>query len=274
MPAPTPDSPGQRTAIHLLELTIMIPADTTSKWPKRISPLTKERQDISDDFMKLWHEKLPRYSAVERFNHGWVVKHAPPGFRRTLEIGAGLGEHFRFEHLTAAQAAAYWALELRGNMAAEIQRRFPQIQTVVGNCQEELSFPSNYFDRIVAVHVLEHLPDLPAAIREAYRLCDKERGTFQIVIPCEGSPAYGFCRRISAQRVFEKRYKQSYRWFIEREHINLPWEIMQEIDPYFLIESRAYFPIPVPFEFCNLCIAMNLRPKSAPGREADAKATR
>src|SRR5579863_4233237 len=141
-------------------------AETTDKWPKRIPPLTKERQIISDDFMKLWHEKLPRYSAVERFNHGWVVKHAPRDFRRTLEIGAGLGEHIRFEQLTAEQESAYWALELRANMAAEIKRRFPHIQTVIGDCQEQLSFPPNYFDRIVAVHVLEHLPNLPAAIRE------------------------------------------------------------------------------------------------------------
>ena len=33
-----------------------------------------------------------------------------------------------------------------------------------------------YFDRILAVHVLEHLPNLPAAIRECYRLCNKTKG--------------------------------------------------------------------------------------------------
>jgi SAM-dependent methyltransferase len=223
--------------------------------------------------MKLWHEELPRYGAVEQFNHGWVAKNAPPGFRRTLEIGAGLGEHIKYESLTPAQEEAYCALELRENMATQIRLRFPRVQVVVGDCQKALSFPANHFDRIVAVHVLEHLPNLPAAIKEIHRLCDKDRGMFQIVIPCEGSLAYGFCRRISAQRIFEKRYKKSYRWFIEREHINLPREIMQEIEPFFSIEDRAYFPIPVPFVFCNLCIAMNLRPKPAgPGNtEVESK---
>ena len=128
---------------------------------------------------------------------GWQ-KMRPLGFRKTLEIGAGLGEHIKFEHMTSEQQAGYWALELRPNMAAEIKRRFPQVQTVIGNCQDKLDFPANYFDRIVAVHVLEHLPDLPAAIRQLYRLCDKERGVFQIVFPCEGSLAYSFCRRISS----------------------------------------------------------------------------
>ena len=237
------------------------------KWPKRIPPLTAEQKAIGDDFMKLWHEKLPRYSAVETFNHGWVVKHAPAGFSRTLEIGAGLGEHLRFERLTAAQEAEYVTLELRQNMAAEIQRRFPRVRTVVGDCQRPLDFPDGYFDRIVAVHVLEHLPDLPAAIREAYRLCDKERGVFQVVIPCEGSLAYTLCRRISAQRIFEKRYKQSYRWFIDREHINLPHEVTEELERCFSVERRAFFPIPVPALFCNLCVAMNLRPRRALARE-------
>jgi ubiquinone/menaquinone biosynthesis C-methylase UbiE len=124
-----------------------------------------------------------------------------------------------------------------------------------------LDFPDGCFDRIVAIHVLEHLPNLPGAIREAHRLCNKERGVFQVVIPCEGSLAYTFSRRLSAQRIFEKRYKRSYRWFIEREHINLPGEIAEELSPYFSIQRRSFFPVPLPLVFCNLCIAMNLRPR-------------
>jgi ubiquinone/menaquinone biosynthesis C-methylase UbiE len=236
-------------------------AQATQKWPKVLPPLTDEHKVISDDFMKLWHEKLPSYGAVEEFNHGWVVKTAPKNFSKTLEIGAGLGEHLVRERLTPAQESEYVALELRENMAAEIRRRFPQVRAVVGDCQAKIDFPDNYFDRVIAVHVLEHLPNLPAAIREMHRVCEKTNGVFQVVIPCEGSMAYTFCRRISAQRIFEKRYKQSYRWFIEREHINLPDEIMTELEPYFSVEERAFFPLPVPAVWCNLCIGMNLRPK-------------
>ena len=98
----------------------------------------------------------------------------------------------------------------------------PGIQVVVGGCQERLAFPDGTFDRILAVHVLEHLPNLPTAIREMHRLIDKQRGQFEVVIPCEGGLAYSLARRISAQRFFEKRYKMPYRWLIEREHINRP----------------------------------------------------
>jgi SAM-dependent methyltransferase len=233
-----------------------------SKWPKIIPPLTSEQQQISDDFMKLWHETLPKkFGVAERFNHGWVVKTAPESFRRTLEIGAGLGEHLQHEKLTPEQHSQYTALEYRENMAAELRRRYPRIQVVVGDCQERMNLPDGHFDRILAVHVLEHLPNLPAAIREMHRLCDKSKGIFQVVIPCEGSLAYTMARKLSAQRLFEKRYKQSYRWFIEREHINYPREIMDELAPYFTIVCRTFFPIPAPIVFCNLFIGMLLRPR-------------
>jgi ubiquinone/menaquinone biosynthesis C-methylase UbiE len=238
---------------------------TSSKWPKSIPPLTPAQQAISDDFMKVWLEHLPKkYGMVEEFNQGWVVKTAAPDFRRTLEVGAGIGEHLHHEHLTPAQEAEYTALEYRENVAAELKRRWPGIRVVVGDCQKRQPFEDGYFDRILAIHVLEHLPNLPAAICEMHRLCDKETGHFQVVIPCEGSLAYSICRRVSAQRVFEKRYKQPYRWFIEREHINLPHEIMEELLKYFVIERRQFFPVPVPFLFCNIFIAMVFRPKISP----------
>jgi len=235
------------------------------KWPKRIPPLTAEQARISDDFMKYWHEVLPRrFGVVDRFNHRYAVEHAPASFRRTLEIGAGLGEHLEYERLTDAQWTEYYAVDIRDNMAAEIRRRFPRVKAVVGDCQGRLDFADRFFDRIVAIHVLEHLPDLPAAIRELYRLCDRTRGTLSIVIPCEGSLAYGLARRISAQREFERRYRQSYRWFIEREHINVPEEIFEELDPYFERRSAEYFPVPLPAQFCNLCIGATYAPRAQP----------
>jgi hypothetical protein len=87
-----------------------------------------------------------------------------------------------------------------------------------------------------------------------------------IVIPCEGSLAYSIARKISAQRIFEKRYKQSYHWFIEREHINCPNEIFGELSSYFELASTTYFPIPLKLEFCNLCIGATLRPKLIAGK--------
>lgn len=239
-----------------------------TKWPKVLPPLTPEQQRINDDFMRRWHVELAgksRYGLIERFNHRFPVRHSRPGFRTTLEIGAGLGEHLHYEKLTPEQERNYHCNEYRENMAAEIRRRYPNVQTLVGDCQQRLDFPDGYFDRYIAVHVLEHLPNLPAAIREAWRLLDKTRGQLLVVIPCEGSAAYTLARRISAQRIFERTYGMSYDIFIKREHINLPAEIMAELHPWFTITARSYFPLPfLPLVSCNLVLGLSLVPRAAP----------
>lgn len=232
------------------------------KWPKTFPPLTPEQKAVSDDFMNYWHEVLPnRYGVIEKFNHGYPVDTRPADFLRTLEIGAGRGEHLAYEVLTPEQRENYVALELRPQMAEAIAQRFPWAKVITGDCQERLPFPDGHFDRIVAVHVLEHLPDLPAAVREAHRLCDKNKGVFQVVIPCEGSLAYSLARKISAERIFVRRYKMSYRWFIEREHINLADEIVEELKPFFTVADRRFFPIPLPVQAFNLCLGMTLVPR-------------
>jgi SAM-dependent methyltransferase len=240
----------------------------TAKWPKILPPLTAEQQQISDDFMKRWHEELAgrsRYGLIETFNHNFPVKYSNPNFKTTLELGAGLGEHIHYEKLTPEQEENYHANEFRENMAAEIRKRFPRVQTVVGDCQQRFAFADGFFDRVIAVHVLEHLPNLPATIRESYRLLNKERGRLFVVIPCEGSPAYALARKISAERVYKKRYGGSYEWFYTREHINLPREILSELAPYFAIEARSFFPLPfLPFVFNNLVIGLSLVPRPGP----------
>ena len=239
-----------------------------SKWPKVLPPLTTEQQRISDDFMQAWHVELAgrsRYGAIERFNHEFPVKYSRVGFKTTLEIGAGLGEHVRHERLSPEQEENYYANEFRENMAAEIRRSLPRIKTVVGDCQQRLAFPDGFFDRVIAVHVLEHLPDLPAAIREAYRVVNKDSGQLLVVIPCEGSAAYSLARKISAERFYKRRYGGDYSWFYQREHINLPHEILEELDPYFVLEARDFFPLPfLPFVFSNLVVGLSLTPRSKP----------
>jgi SAM-dependent methyltransferase len=232
-------------------------------WPKTFPALTDEQVAISNDFMQYWHEVLPRrYGVIERFNHGYPVAAAPPQpLCRTLEIGAGLGEHLAYEQLDGQE---YTCLELRENMAQEIQRRYPAAKTLVGDCQQRLPVADGHFDRILAIHVLEHLPNLPAAVAEMERLL-AATGVLCVVIPCDPGLAYGLARKISAERIFRKRYRQSYDWFIRREHINSPHEIIGQLAQRFQIVHRRFFPLRVPLIDLNLCIGMVLRKRAGTG---------
>jgi SAM-dependent methyltransferase len=240
-------------------------AGTATTWPKVLPPLTPEEERTYDAFVKQWHEVLPRrYGMLERFNHSFPVGASLPGFKRTLEIGAGLGEHLHHEKLTAEQRREYHTLELRENMAEALRAEHPGVQAMVGDCQQRLDFPDGHFDRYIAIHVLEHLPDLPACVREARRLLDPERGQLLAVIPCEGSPAYTLARRVSAQRIFERTYGMPYGPFIAREHINRPAEIIAELERHFVVQRRRFFPLAfAPRVAPNLVIGLALRPRRA-----------
>lgn len=227
------------------------------QWPKAIPPLTPEQQAISDDFMRAWHEVLPKkYGAIERFNHGYPLKHLPEARPfRTIELGAGIGEHLTYEDLSIQE---YHCIELRENMVSEIRRRFPNVTATKADCQKELPYPDAHFDRAVVVHVFEHLPDLPRAVAELARVL-KPGGIFSLVIPCDPGLAYEFARKISSERMFRKRYKQSYRWFIEREHINSPDEIISTVSNRLTEVHRTYFPLLVPIVNANLCVGLTFR---------------
>jgi SAM-dependent methyltransferase len=244
----------------------MIEVPAKPKWPKQLLELTPEQLKIKDDFMKYWHEVLPRrFGLIERFNHGYPAR-AAQRKGRVLEIGAGLGEHIAYEELDGNE---YYAVELRPDMAQRIRERFPQVRTITGDCQQGLPIPDGHFDRVLAIHVLEHLPDLPSALSEIHRLL-KPDGQFCVVLPCEGGLAYSVARRISAKPLFEKRYKTSYDWFIKTEHINDPHEIIAELLKRFVIRSRSFFPFRIPSIELNLVFGMVLAPLPFPARNGDS----
>jgi SAM-dependent methyltransferase len=224
-------------------------------WPKSRPILTQEQERIREDFVSHWLEVLPtRFRLVEQFNHCYPLR-TTSAKDRTLEIGIGRGAHLSFENLSEQE---YVGLELRPELAEVIRATHPKVRIVVGDCQERIDFPDGYFDRVLAIHVLEHLPNLPKALDEVRRVL-RPGGYFSVVIPCEGGIAYSFARNISARRIFERRYQQNYDWFVACEHLNRPDEIMRELTYRFSLIHRSFFPLLIPLMTLNLLIGLTLK---------------
>ena len=139
----------------------------------------------------------------------------------------------------------YFAVELRQELAENLGERFPTVTTVVADCQERLPFDDGFFDRVLAIHVLEHLPDLPSALDEVARVL-APGGRFVAVIPCEGGLVYSLARRFTSQRLFEREFGRDYDWFIGYEHINLPWEIESGAREEVSRSGHTLLPVPDP----------------------------
>lgn len=216
--------------------------------------LSPEQRRIQDDWMRHWLQVLPaRYGRVERFNHEYPKRAAPPG-GRTLEIGPGLGGHARHEDLSGQD---YHAVELRQELAEALQAELPLARVVVADCQDRLPYEDGFFDRVLAVHVLEHLPDLPRALDEARRVL-RPGGRLAAVFPCEGGLGHRLGRRLTVQRRFERRYGMPYGPHIAADHVNVPREIVAELRRRFRVLDRTFWPLRVPVVDVNLMIGVTV----------------
>ena len=227
--------------------------DGTSRWPKVPPALTPEQERAREAFVLAWHEVLPqRYDFVERFNHSSVTSlpDVPARFR-TLEVGAGIGGHLPFEDLARQD---YVCLEYRTEFCQRL-RELPGIAGVVeASIENRTPLEDGSFDRVVAIHVLEHLRNLPAALDEISRVL-APGGIFDVVLPCEGGAAYWLARRMSAQPMFERRFRLPYKDIIANEHVNTIYEILPLLEARFSLMWKSFFPLPVPSYFANLCVA-------------------
>jgi SAM-dependent methyltransferase len=232
----------------------------TVVWPKQPPHLSPEQQSAREAFMGLWLQELPnRYGIIERFNHGALAQ-LPAGRTRwrTLEIGAGIGAHAGFEDLARQE---YHCLEVREDFCERLRAISGVSGVVQADIEKPTPFAAGSFDRIVAIHMLEHLRNLPAALAEIDRILAPD-GYFDVVLPCEGSLAYSLARRISAKPLFEKRFGMSYDPIIANEHVNTLADVLGALQPLFKPETVKRFPIGLPIDAFNLCIALRLRKAS------------
>lgn len=233
-------------------MSIAVTRHAPTVWPKTVPELSPTQRLVEDDWMRHWLEVLPsRHGRVERFNHEYPKRMSPSG-GRSLEIGPGLGGHARHEDLSAQE---YHAVELRPELAEALRAELPEVDVVTADCQERLPFEDGYFDRVLAIHVLEHLPDLPRALAEVRRVL-RPGGRFAVVIPCEGGLGYALGRRLTVQRRFERRYGMPYRPHIEADHCNRPREILEEVERAFRVIDRTYWPLRVPLVDANLLLGI------------------
>jgi len=229
-------------------------------WPKQVPELSTSQLKAREEYMLLWHQQLEeKYAIVEKFNHGYVASLPIRPGAKTLEIGAGIGGHLKYEDLSRQD---YHCMEFREEFCAELRKKIDPTKVFCGDIEERQPWNDSTFDRIIAVHVLEHLRNLPKALNEIDRLMSKD-GVLDIVIPCEDGIAHTFARKISAQRLFESTFGMSFQPIHLNEHVNTYREVRYLLEQHFEIEDQTFFPLKVPVYFLNLCVGMRLKKKTS-----------
>lgn len=229
---------------------------TASKWPKKPPELSQEQQRARAQFMRLWEEQLPsKYSLLEKFHQGYPAKLKVPAGAKTLEVGAGIGGHLQFEDLRNQD---YHVLEMRHDYCDVLRTKLARDRVICGTIEERQPFEAGYFDRVVAIHVLEHIHDLPRALGEIGRIL-KPGGYLDVVLPCEGGFAYGLARKLSAEPLFERKFGMDYTPIIRNEHVSTLAEIKPLLADRFEMISRRHFPLRLPIDTVNLVVGYRFR---------------
>ncbi len=228
-------------------------------WPKQRPVLTDQQRWIFSDWYQYWLSKegmQGRFGWVDRFGHEYAARTFAKGCR-TLDIGAGNGAHLKFEEVASQE---YTALERSPDLIADVKRLYPSVRAVVGDCQEHMDFPADYFDRVLAIHVLEHLDNLPATLVQVNRIL-RPGGKFSVVLPCEGGWLYSLGRKFSSERMFTRRYHVPYEWMIKYDHVNTVRDVLVELNRLFDTAHAQYFPFLLRAVDAELVLGLTCMPR-------------
>lgn len=164
------------------------PEEIASLYPADYAPHDKETEPLVDP--KGW-KRAVRSAPVLATLYRWLwesgeffVPDLPTG-SRVLDIGCGNGA---FLHALGDRGWDRYGVEPVAEAARQARARGLNVHH---GMIESGGYRAEFFDAVFAHHVLEHLPQPVASVREAFRLL-KPGGWFVIVVP---NPA-GFWRRI------------------------------------------------------------------------------
>jgi phosphatidylethanolamine/phosphatidyl-N-methylethanolamine N-methyltransferase len=178
-------------------------------------------------------------------------------FSRVLEVGAGTGEHFQFVRHTYDR---YYMTDQSNVLLAAAQKKHAAVSEakLVFEQQDasKTSYPDKSFDRLIATHVLEHLPDPVAVLHEWNRLVRKG-GLISIVLPCDPGLIWRIGRYLGPRRNAH-RVGIEYDYSMASEHINSIFNLVVQIRYHFPQVQEAWYPARAPVPGINLFYACNI----------------
>lgn len=183
-------------------------------------------------------------------------------FSRVLEVGAGLGEHFKYVNHTFTEYIItdsdpknlYFAKEKIG--IGDNNRRISYLIEDAKN----LNFEDNSFDRLIATHILEHLYEPHLVIKEWKRVL-KPNGTISIIVPTDPGIAWRLGRYLTTRKDAIRNGLQ-YDYIMAREHVNPCNNLVVFLNYYFPNNYSYFWPLKfIPSIDCNLFYIFHSRKK-------------
>lgn len=160
-----------------------------------------------------------------------------------LDLGCGTGEHLELPIYSRVIG-----LDMSRSMLCK--DGFSLVQgTALG-----LPLKGNSVNSVVASGLLEHIEDLGTLLCEVKRVL-VPGGELLLLQPCEGS-LYRLFRRLTIQRVVERRTGESYDTYIKGAHIHTCEDILDVVSGYFRFDRVWGVPFRLPILSVNAYVAV------------------
>ncbi|MEO8883873.1 MAG: class I SAM-dependent methyltransferase [Devosia sp.] len=213
------------------------------------------RTEWLKNYDRLTYTGLSGY--VLRSTHALIERDFSPNdsFQHVIEVGAGTLAHLPF---VRHRFDKYVVSDSDPDVVAALEKRpLPPGVEVVGLPTGAIPFPDNSFDRLIATHVLEHIPNPVSALEEWVRVL-KPGGVLSIVLPCDPGLAWRVGRRLGPRSRWTTN-NLPYDYFMAREHVNNIFGLISILSYHLPVGKAQWWPLGLPLPDFNLIFAANYR---------------
>lgn len=183
--------------------------------------------------------------------------------KKILEIGGGAVPHFKFIELKNVNE--YWISDFDYLIKESKFKKQDKTNFSIKYHNAETD-PSYYeffennikFTRIIASHVLEHLPNPEKILLDWINLLEDD-GRLDIVIPCDPGIFFRFGQLLGRKKAM-RNYGMSFKeleLMLAREHIN-PCQNLIKIVKFYTDAKLSYFPFKIPLINLNLFVFIRI----------------
>jgi ubiquinone/menaquinone biosynthesis C-methylase UbiE len=174
-------------------------------------------------------------------------------YNKVLELGVGTMAHF--SHVTH-DYDTYIASDHDPKVIKFLQKNeWPSAVEVLELKGNKLPFEDDSIDRVIATHVLEHIPHPVQALEEWTRVL-KPGGVLSLILPCDPGWAWRLGRHFGPRSDGEKA-GLPYDYYMACEHINSIFNLKEIVKFHYPDREEWYWPLKVPLPDINLIYAVN-----------------
>lgn len=197
-------------------------------------------QTLAGSFLQISHQLLEKTLPLGAVNG------------RVLEVGAGSGHHFPYVNKKFDRYVMTDGSDDMLKIASQKYTKQLLDKSLIIEKQDAtaLSYPDHSFDRLIATHVLEHLPNPVDVLKEWNRVV-RPHGVISIVLPCDPGMLWRLGRCLGPRRN-AKKAGIAYDYLQSAEHVNPIFNLVIFIQHHFENISEMWYPARIPVADMNL----------------------